>query len=60
MLGAFWGIVAGAFLYVGVRYLLSNIVTGTTVSDNLVNTFVPIVVACVVCVVAVGSFLYRR
>jgi hypothetical protein len=60
MLGAFWGVLAGVFLFVGVRYLLNNIVTGTTVSDNLVNTFVPVAVACAVCVVIVGVFFYRR
>ena len=35
------------FLYAGVTWLFSTVVTGTTAGDNIVNTYLPLVIGLV-------------
>ena len=42
-MGVWTAIIAGLFIYVGGTYLLNNIVTGTSVGEDVVTTVVPVV-----------------
>jgi len=50
------GIVACVFVYIGSTNLLNNIVTGTSTSDDLVVTIVPVVLAATALGVLVNVF----
>jgi hypothetical protein len=56
MLAAFKSLIMGLFIYVGARFLLPNVITGTSQAEQIILTAVPITLACVTIAVVVGVF----
>jgi hypothetical protein len=55
--GVWIALPTGIFLYVGARYLFSNLITGTSGGETIILTVVPIVLS--VCVVAITIRVLR-
>ena len=46
----------GVFVYIGCRYLFNTVVTGTTTGEVILTNMLPIILACVACVIVIGVF----
>ena len=56
MLSAFKSLVMGLFVYVMATFLFQSIITGTSTAEQVIQTAVPITLACVTIAVVVNVF----
>jgi hypothetical protein len=52
----FAAVIIALFMFVGAYMMRDNIITGTTVTDTVVQTALPIVLAVIILVLIIGVF----
>lgn len=55
-MGIFASVVMGVFLYVGSRFLLTTMVTGTSTGEGVILNILPIILAAVVVGITINFF----